>query len=117
MLHLPIVSQTQWGGGGGGGVGVVGGRKPCRRQVEVRQCSRVAPFEEKMEELRRGRKGGEGRRTGGQGGGGSGGRREGRLLASHRASQCHPPPQYRSGECVYTPLCECVWMRHTWLEV
>lgn len=40
--------------------------------MEVRQCSRVAPFEEKMEELRRGRKGGEGRRTGGRWGGETG---------------------------------------------
>lgn len=68
--------------------------------MEVRQCSRVdclkrrAKAEEEEKEGDRWRAGMGVEKD-----------RQERLLASHRASRCHPPPQYRSDVCV----CECVW--------
>lgn len=88
-----------WGGDGW--------RKPCRRQVEVRQCSRVAHLKRRWRSCAE--KGKE-EKAGDRWAGGTGAEEDGqgRLMAS---SRCHPPPQYRSDVCVYTSLC--VWMRHT----
>lgn len=68
-----------------------------------------------MEEVSQEREGGEAG-DGWRGGTGVEEDGQGRLLASHRTSQCYPPPQYRSDVCVYTSCYECVWMRPGYLK-